>query len=113
MPTEPISIAWLLNKAWVLLIGVFWYSRKSQDQKDEARDAAIARLKETYVTELQMKEAIKESLVPYKEDQKEIKDLLREVHEQVSKLSTEMAVQNAIRNLTNEKPRTNGGQQQD
>lgn len=104
MPVEPSSLVWLLEKAWVLLIGWFWYEKKEAKKEDVARDIAISDLKlklasANYVTEDQVKEAIKEALRPYKEDQQEIKLLLKDLNSNVISLVKDMAVQNAIRSI--------------
>lgn len=110
MSAEPITVAWLLNKAWVLLVAIMWYGKRNLDLDNKSRDKEIRQLKEDsavakskYVTELQMKEAIREQLEPYKEDQQEIKLLLRSLNEQIIGISKEMAVQNAVRKFSENK----------
>ena len=109
MPAETISLTWLLNKAWVLLLGIMWYSRKAADKDKETQDNAIAKLETlavearlSYITESRMKEAIREELGPYKEDQHEIKLLLRSLTAQMASLSKDMAVQNALHSQKDE-----------
>jgi hypothetical protein len=106
-----LDLVWLLNKAWMLLIGWFWYDKRCRDALDKARIAkeyeqdvkiveiqkSIIEARASFVTEAQMKSAIKEALEPYKEDQNEIKLLLRGLNDNVQALSRDMAVQNALR----------------
>jgi hypothetical protein len=101
---ETITISWLVNKAWILLVGVYLYSKRISDQENKDRDTKIAslemeimRTKASFVTEEQMKSAIKEALEPYREDQLEIKDLLTKLTDQVNAISRDIAVQTAIR----------------
>ena len=101
---ETISVAWLLNKAWILLVGIMWYGKRSMDRDAKARDKAIAELEKhsasselRFITETRMKEAIREELEPYKESQQEIKILLRALTRQMVALSKDMAVQNALK----------------
>ena len=110
------EVLWVINKAWVLLVGVMWYNKKNQDATDTARDVAIHDLEKRqiasdakYITESHMKEAIREALEPYKEDQQEIKLLLRGLNDQIFALSKDMAVQNAIRSLSNDQQNNVGG----
>ena len=116
MPAETITVSWLLNKAWVLLVGLMWYGKKNLDAENKARDDAIDALelghvaaKGRYVTEDQVKGAIKEALEHYKEDQQEIKVLLKDLNEQIFTLSKDMAVQNAIRSISNDQQSNGGG----
>ena len=112
MAAEPTTAFWLLNKAWILLVGLFWYAKKNLDKDNKKRDASIQELKleaSKYITEGQMKEAIREALEPYKADQQEIKLLLRGLNDQILSLSKDMAVQNAIRNLANNDQQSNVG----
>jgi hypothetical protein len=109
MAPETLTVGWLLNKAWLLLVGIMWYGKKTLDVGNKERDDAIAALEKTfaeargrYVTDIQVKEAIREALEPYKEDQQEIKALLRSLNEQIFNLSKDMAVQTAIRSLSND-----------
>jgi hypothetical protein len=106
MVPEPVSLVWLLEKAWVLLVAVVWYIKKGTDKDNQKRDDSISKVEldlisvsSKYVTEAQMKETIREALEPYKEDQQEIKLLLRELNDQIFALSKEVAVQSALRNL--------------
>lgn len=110
------EILWIINKAWVLLVGIMWYYKKNQDRDDRERDAAIQELEKKqvtseakFITEAHMKEAIREALEPYKEDQQEIKVLLRGLNDQIFALSKDMAVQNAIRSLNNDQQSNVGG----
>ena len=110
MAPETLTVGWLLNKAWLLLVGIMWYSKKKVDADNKERDEAISSLEKEfvaarakYVTDLQVREAIREALEPYKEDQQEIKTLLRNLNEQIFNLSKDMAVQTAIRSLSNDK----------
>ncbi len=107
---ETISLTWLLNKAWVLLGGVMWYGKRNADRDARSRDKAIGELKTSmaeadlkYITESRMKEAIREELEPYKEDQQEIKLLLRGLTDQMFNLGKDMAVQNALSSLKEDK----------
>lgn len=100
------EILWLLNKAWILLIGIAWYVKKNKDRDDRERNLAILELEKRqaaseakFITDAHMKEAIREALEPYKEDQQEIKLLLRGLNDHIFALSKDMAVQNAIRSL--------------
>ena len=103
---ETISLTWVLNKAWILLVGYIWYHKKNSDADAKKREVDIVRLEKedakaklTFVTEARVKEVIREELVRFKEDSKEIKALLDNLTEQLATLTTEMAVQNAINNL--------------
>jgi|TARA_B110000908_G_scaffold158090_1_gene198855 hypothetical protein len=115
MAAETITVTYLLNKAWLLLVGVMWYSKKTQDIQNKERDEAISSLEKEvvearakYVTEIQVREAIREALEPYKEDQQEIKALLRTLNDQIFNLTKDMAVQTAIRSLSNDQQQNNG-----
>ena len=112
MPSEPVSLAWLVNKAWVLLVGWFWYDKKEQRKKDDERDSAIQKIQldlvGSYVTEPQLKKANTEALAPYKEDQQDIKVLLKELNSNVVSLSKDMAIQNAIRSMSHDDDTTSG-----
>jgi len=100
---ETITLSGLLNKAWVLLVGFMWYSKKNTDADNRKRDETLATLTTAnaraelkFITESRMKDAIRIELEPYKEDQQEIKLLLRGLNTQMATLSTDMAVQNAL-----------------
>lgn len=116
MSGDPITMSWLLNKAWVVLIGLFWYGKKKLDTDNKARDKELADLnkeviemRSSYVTQAQLKELIKEQFEPYKEDQKEIKELMTQLHEQIIALSRDMAVQNAIRGVSHDQQNNGSG----
>lgn len=116
MSPEPVTIFWLLNKAWILIVGFLWYGKKNLDRDNRERDHSITELEKstalassTFITEAQMKDAIREALEPYKEDQQEIKLLLRGLNDQIFALSKDMAVQNAIRSLSNDQQNNVGG----
>lgn len=73
-----------------------------------ARDARIAELEKsfitaenTFVTNSQLKLAIREAFEPYKEDNKEIKLMLRSVSEELVNISRDLAVINAIGRSSN------------
>ena len=109
------EVIWLLNKAWVLLVGIGWHLKHSKDKEDKERDKTIRELERQhnsfnskFITEAQMKEAIREALEPYKEDQQEIKLLLRGLNDHIFALSKDMAVQNAIRSLNDQQSNTGG-----
>ena len=111
------ELLWVLNKAWVLLAAFMIYAKKTQDKEDKDRDHAIQELEKKqatseakFITEAHMKDAIREALEPYKEDQQEIKLLLRGLNDHIFALSKDMAVQNAIRSL-NDQQNNVGGQQ--
>ena len=104
--TETLTLAWLLNKLWVPATAWFWYWKRGNDAERKELGETLSKLtqatqeaKLTFITEARMKEAIREELGPYKEDQQEIKILLRGLTEQMITLSKDMAVQNALANL--------------
>lgn len=105
---EALTIGWLLNKLWVLLALLYFHNKRKTDLESRERDATISKLQldvaaapSTFVSENQMKDAIREALEPYKEDQQEIKVLLRGLNDQIFSLSKDMAVQNALRSIDN------------
>lgn len=96
---EFLTLEFLLNKAWILGLGIYWYHKRESarvkrehDASDVIRDDKIRDL----VTRAEMKEHIAESMAPYKEDQGEIKLLLRSLNENVVRLSQAVAVQEAL-----------------
>jgi hypothetical protein len=106
---ETITLAWIVNKAWILLVGYVWYIKRQHDQGSKDRDAIISGLvlsnanaELKYITESRLKEAMREELEPYREAQQEIKLLLRGLTVQMVELSKDMAVQNALSNHKDE-----------
>jgi chromosome segregation ATPase len=115
-PIEPITFSWLFNKAWVFLVALWLYDRKKYDNSTEKVKTRLDNLekesiaiKSQFVTEEQMKQAIREALEPYREDQEEIKVLLKELNSNVVSLSKDMAVQDAIRRLHAQKTEDSSG----
>lgn len=113
---EALTLGYLFDKAWILVLGLFMYHRRKSDNENRKRDSLIEELRisnaaaaATFVSEAQMKEAIREALEPYKEDQQEIKVLLRGLNDQIFSLSKDMAVQNALRSITNHDQQNNAG----
>lgn len=103
-PPDPFTITYLLDKAWVLLLGLFWHNKKRLETDNKARDAKIELLQTSMVTvtaasvtEVRMKEAINESLEHYKEDQQEIKNLLTSLNDSVNAISLDIAIQAALK----------------
>ena len=105
-----LDVAWLLEKIWVAAFAlIFWWSKELK-KENLKRDDAIQKLElfnakssTTFVTESQMKDAVREALTPYKEDQQEIKVLLRGLNDHIFTLSKEVAVQHAIGTQGNDK----------
>ena len=100
---ETLTLAWLFNKAWVLLAGLWWYNKKQADKDAEKlrsevlqliKHSSEARLK--YITHDKLKTVIKEELGHYKEDQQELKVLITNLAEHLAVLRQDMAVQNAL-----------------
>jgi len=104
-----IEVAWLLEKAWVLLFAIIWYSKKKREKDDDKRDKLLTELtifkasvRSEFVSEAQMKLHTKEAIEPLKESQQEIKILLQGLNTNIISLSKEVAVQHAVGNLSNE-----------
>lgn len=104
-------LAWLAGAAVSILL-VFlsvWLKNISDKAAEERghnlrRDNRILELEKQlvaaenkYVTETQLRVAIQEAFEPYKEDNREIKAMLRGVGEEIARLSSELAVIYAIR----------------
>ena len=90
----------ILNKLWVVFVGLWMYDKKSRDKEDKERDSKLEQLKlelTKRLTEEQTKKLIGEIVDPLKLDQMEIKELLKALTTEIKNLSQEMAVQNAIR----------------
>lgn len=103
----------ILEKLWVVISIVAFWMIKELKKDNKERDSKISRIEKTvdraentFITDAHMKESIREFLEPYKQDQQEIKALLRELNEHVIELSKDMAVQNAIRKLDESKSTT-------
>jgi hypothetical protein len=103
MAAETISVGYLLNKAWVILAGLWWYNKKQTDrQSEKLREEVLAlttnasEAKLRYITHSKLKEVIKEELGHYKEDQVELKALITHLAEHLAVLRQDMAVQNAV-----------------
>jgi carboxypeptidase C (cathepsin A) len=103
----------LLDKAWVVIVGLLWYEKRTTDLENKNRDNEITKLKlahteimNQYVTEAEVREVLRETLKEYKEDQQEIKLLLKNLHDQIIVLSRDMAVQNALRSIEDEHNRS-------
>ncbi len=90
----------VLNKLWVVFVGLWMYDKKTRDKDDKERDAKLEELKlklTECLTEEETKRLIGEIVEPLKLDQMEIKELLKVLTTEIQNLSQEMAVQNALR----------------
>jgi hypothetical protein len=118
-PIEPITFSWLFNKAWVFLVALWWHDRRRSEKTSSLVEERLSLLekdsitiKSQFVTEEQMKQAIREALEPYRADQEEIKLLLKDLNANVVSLSKDMAVQDAIRRISERKPQDTPGIQE-
>lgn len=68
-----------------------------RDERIVELEKSNIRAKNTYVTNTDLKIAIQEAFEPYKEDNKEIKLMLRSVSQELVNISRDLAVINAIR----------------
>lgn len=112
MSVEAITVSWVLNKAWVLLVGWWWYDKKKVDAafkelNDKHQELVLSNSKK--LEESQIKALIKEALLPMKEDNMEVKELLKTLNENVQALSRDMAVQNAIRSINHDTSQSTTG----
>jgi len=100
-----LTIAMVFEKLWAaIFVYVFWKGREIS-KENKHRDTAITNLQiaeaksiTSFITDTQMKDAVREALIPYKEGQQEIKALLSGLNEHIFTLSKEVAVQGAIAN---------------
>ena len=109
---EPVStITAIVKFAWVGLVPWLLHMRQNSIKKenDVAERLRMIELEnQKFVTQAEMKRAITEALESYKEDQQEIKILVRGLNDQIYALSKDMAVQNAIRRLNSNDNQNNG-----
>lgn len=93
----------VLQWAWVIVsfLLTLYINTLRKDNKD--RDVKIASLEQKiaiseakFITEPEMKKAIKEAMEPYGADQQEIKFMVRELNDHVLELTRDMAVHSAI-----------------
>ena len=105
-----LDLTWAFEKLWVAaFIYIFWRSKElKKDNKQRDTDIhtlqiAQAKTSTIFFLVIQMKEALREALVPYKEGQQEIKILLKGLNDHIFTLSKDMAVQHAIGAMGNDK----------
>jgi hypothetical protein len=116
---EAFTLVSLLKYGWSPFVAwyIFNYNKHKDDRKELTKSIDLLNTKvhtlelakTEFVTHSQMKEAILEALEPYKEDQHEIKILLRALNDQINSLSKDMAVQDALRQLGNDVKNQGGG----
>jgi hypothetical protein len=104
-----IEVTWLLEKAWIIIFFIFGIYIRSIKEDNSKRDLDIAninlfmaRAELEYITDIKLQNAITQNLAPYKEDQQELKLLLKGLNENITSLSKDVAVQYAIGNLSHE-----------
>lgn len=105
-----LDFAWAFEKIWVAIFAYIFWKSKELKKENKQRDTDIqnlqlaqARASTIFITETQMKEAVREALLPYKESQQEIKILLKGLNDHIFTLSKDVAVQHAIGALNNDK----------
>ena len=108
--TTASMLLWLLSCISALGVAVLAWSLNSKTTKDKeerdlnrlrddrinALEKAFITAENTFVTNTQLKLAIKEAFEPYKEDNQEIKAMLKSVSEELVNISRDLAVINAI-----------------
>ena len=67
-----------------------------RDKKISEMEKSLIKAENTFVTNTELKVAIQEAFEPYKEDQKEIKLMLRMLTEELAGISRDIAIINAI-----------------
>lgn len=73
-----------------------------RDERINSLEKAFIAAENTFVTNTQLKLAIQEAFEPYKEDNKEIKEMLKSVSDELISISRELAVINAVGRPSNE-----------
>lgn len=112
-------LAWVIDKLWMIIVASFiWIGKilwSKPDRVKEDLSVVTERLAERvitlekqiiiqesinnkFVTNAELKDAIHEILEPYKQESKELKQLLRELNTHIYELGRELAVQSALRN---------------
>lgn len=112
----PEIIGWFVSGLTAIVVTIlsFILAKKSKKEEEDRaanieRDKKITELEKAairadnkFVTNEQLRLAIQEAFEPYKEDNKEIKLMLRQLTEELGNISKDLAIINAIR-------RSNGG----
>lgn len=71
-------------------------ANEERDRKIAEMEKSLIKAENTFVTNAELKIAIQEAFEPYKEDQKEIKLMLRMLTEELGGISRDIAIINAI-----------------
>jgi threonine/homoserine/homoserine lactone efflux protein len=104
-------LAWMLNNKSTKDSEERTHNR-TRDERINSLEKKFIQAENTYVTNTQLKLAIQEAFEPYKEDNKEIKAMLKSVSAELVNISRDLAVINAIgrSNSDNRHDRSDGGE---
>lgn len=104
---------WIIGGLLGVLQAWFWYDKSKSDRevselKKSLNDltytvSQLASKQQHYATHNDVKELIRESIEPLRNDQRETKDLAREINSAVNQLARDIAVLNVLRGLENGK----------
>lgn len=113
LTTVVLGLFSAIGSVGVVILASMLNSKKALDAEERTnnatRDVKISELEKkfvaaenTFVTNSQLKVAIQEAFEPYKEDNKEIKVMLKAVSEELVNISRDLAVIHAIRRSRSE-----------
>ena len=110
---------WVIGILWGIVNAWFWYDKKRSDGevvslKSEINNVnsslnMLSSKQQHYATHSEVRELIRESIEPLRNDQRETKDLAREINSSVNQLARDIAVLNVLRGLENGKSKDFSG----